>query len=243
MCLTNVTKKFKPNDKMRVGYKICKADSKTTFHGMHYNIGQNAYEFGKCYESSDDKIHFGSSYGEVKSYDAGFHIYTYKKDAIREMNPHIEHQVVVEVIAWDIRAVGEQMYESCFVAKYMRPIRFVKGGYKVDPIYSKKWKGDVEKLREVIELSKDRKSPDYIKGKKLYLETMTKSYAKYKGLVAIIDRLKRFTSDFLTLTHHHFNSMRDTKYRRYYMDLMSETRTNPKLFKDLFLNHPRIDKL
>lgn len=127
MCLNIVTEKFKNNDDIRVGYKVF-----SKHNGVYFSQIYNPHEprvMGKMYCSgvkdywSLDTICASSFH----RYDSGFHIWSTIEAA--EEDYSITPDCIVEVIAWDIRAVGTNKTTThlrprpCFVAKNIRLMR------------------------------------------------------------------------------------------------------------------------
>ncbi len=130
MCLNIVTEKFEVNDNMRVGYKVfCKhtrAYFSQVFKTHEPRVMGKMYYAGTRSDWFPDKICAES----FQRYDTGFHIWSTLEDAQEDYS--ITPDCIVEVIAWDIRAVGTNKTTPhlrprvCFVAKNMRLMREVR---------------------------------------------------------------------------------------------------------------------
>lgn len=138
MCLSNVTKTRRPNDKMRVGYKIFVRkynatwgkydlynpyydDDKKHYEGIVYSVpknltGQVVYSYGGSSWDGKRVIH-------KNAYDIGFHIYSDKDEAFEALDGFGS---ICKVIAWDIRAYGTQNRKKCFVARHYRIMEEIK---------------------------------------------------------------------------------------------------------------------
>jgi hypothetical protein len=139
MCLTTVYSRFKPNDKMQIGYKIYKTiacwDSGTTLNGnlqLHnpYFYMLKPVKIGCAYSDKNTyEITYEGGYcGQheerpKKTYETGFHIYETLRDARIVAT---KSKKICEVLAWDIRVRGKQYDYRCFVAKNYRIMRILK---------------------------------------------------------------------------------------------------------------------
>ena len=131
MCLSNVKKKFKSNDNMRVGYKVfnksCKADR--AYYSQIYTTNVPR-KLGRVYTATT--VPFIVSADGRQSYASGFHIWSTLKGAQLDRSDR-SGTFIVKVIAWDIRASGQNRtscydeYErACFVAKNIRLMEEIK---------------------------------------------------------------------------------------------------------------------
>lgn len=125
MCLHQVTKRFKKNDRIRIGYKVfCKAISDFSgcyYHNPYFQIGP-LRSLGRAYYIPDDLKHkIAPLVG--RQYDSGYHTYSDKDDAINSI--YEVTGVVCEVIVWDIRTYGRQNKKKCFVSRNYRIMREV----------------------------------------------------------------------------------------------------------------------
>ena len=125
------------NNRIKVGYKIFHKWSDNTYTNIYYdtrkkyvlgdwnsidNIEQKSViTVSPCYSKKDDKY-----------YTAGFHFYTDKSYALRELKYSILGKVVVECICSNITAKGYQFADGLklpvksFVAQEYRLMREVK---------------------------------------------------------------------------------------------------------------------
>jgi len=123
MCLSsNGMKRFGPNDDIHVGYKVfCK--TKTGKYYPEIKSQHRRYSLGNEY-NAPKRGKIRESYIE---YDTGFHVFKNIADARCWRD---EPDVICEVHAWDIRAVGYQGFAGrdmpAFVTKNMRIIREIK---------------------------------------------------------------------------------------------------------------------
>jgi hypothetical protein len=130
MCLKTIkSRHHKPNDQCRVGYKVFYHKAVVTgkpraFYGIHYHHG-NGYRLGKSYRSTDGKIQGGIYTYPTYEYERGFHVFNTVKDA-EQVCYRAPFEILVEVIAWDIRATGSEGNRNVFVAKNFRPMRIIK---------------------------------------------------------------------------------------------------------------------
>ncbi len=142
MCLDSVTRTFPKNDNIRMGYKVF---VRRYFEGKYiYNLYfdiDSSKEEGNMYSTPkerDGKYVQKAFYvyrPHVKGcqtkdwYEEGFHIHTTIMGAERFMH-NSNGNVICEVIAWDIRALGTQTACRVLVAKNYRIMREVKPGDK-----------------------------------------------------------------------------------------------------------------
>ncbi len=144
MCLKIVTKKLDANNLVKTGYKIF---SKKTF--AFIRLGATEYR-SPCFDSRTVRK-MGEKYDAVtreerspgnnsliaddgKLYDRGFHIWSKISDARNDCM--FFSDVVVEVVAWDVRAYGVNDVETkrsgppgkCFVARHIRLMKEVDMG-------------------------------------------------------------------------------------------------------------------
>ncbi len=125
MCLTTVTKKFKPNDNMIMGYKLMYRTKRDNIY-MSFIRDKKMVE-GKAYKANNITIR---AYDD-KNYDSGFHIFKYKKDMVTHYKDNYRWRVYNElptfcrVLAWDIRAEGREDNSKIIIAKNMRIIEEV----------------------------------------------------------------------------------------------------------------------
>lgn len=135
MCLNNVTKTHRPNDMMRVGYKIYEQSSRPFWDRDDYSLHNPYYEeykkhfVGKAYSVpkilENHKIftyYDGDRVLSLSKYDAGFHIYSDKNSALEALKGFGTgyNMKLCKVMAWDIRAHGYQNKKKCFVARHYR---------------------------------------------------------------------------------------------------------------------------
>jgi hypothetical protein len=126
MCLDKLTKKYRRNNDIRVGYKVVELRSKP-YDPVKLYIGQfRKYTYTEgVHESADDKliqtIQFKKGIGKRLFYRSGFHVYKNLDDAMSIAEN--SRYVVVEVHAWHITAEGIDWDRKTFVAKHMRIIR------------------------------------------------------------------------------------------------------------------------
>lgn len=127
MCLDRVDEIREPNDDMVVGYKVFDPHEEIgVFEG---EIHGGTYTMGKSYKAKGRLITEGD-----KKYPAGFHVFKAKASAVEWVGSDDQH--IVEVMLWDVRAVGQQVIYaghaylekrtlSTYVAKNMRLMRQV----------------------------------------------------------------------------------------------------------------------
>jgi hypothetical protein len=136
MALSIVLKKYKENDNIRVGYKL--------YQVKHIKHKNDNFQYSNEYQSG------GANYGKPLTattngwfnglpsidkkrkrclYNVGFHLFKTKSGALRHKatrscirRPTL---VIVECIAWDIRAEGKQFCQNVFVAKNIQLMREV----------------------------------------------------------------------------------------------------------------------
>lgn len=130
MCLNIVTEKFEENDDMRVGYKVfCK------HAGAYFSQVYKVHEprvMGKMYYAGVRSDWLSDIIGaySFQRYDSGFHVWSTLEAAKEDYS--VTPDCIVEVIAWDIRAVGTNKTTPhlrprvCFVAKNIRLMREVR---------------------------------------------------------------------------------------------------------------------
>jgi hypothetical protein len=125
MCLTKVDKEMGKNDKICNAYKI-----------MCQKVVGDVISFQFPYYPINKRMHLGDIKSDTSKrtlisanhewYDCGFHCYTNKKTAIKEVtfkkNHGHNHYCVVRVRAWDIRAKGRQSNGNTIVAKNIQLI-------------------------------------------------------------------------------------------------------------------------
>ncbi len=127
MCLNIVAEKFEKNDDMRVGYKVFSKYMGTYFSQI-YKVNEPRV-MGKMYCAEARSYWFPDTIcsSSVQRYDNGFHIWSTLEDAQEDYS--ITPDCIVEVIGWDIRAVGTNKTtphlrpKACFVAKNIRLMR------------------------------------------------------------------------------------------------------------------------
>lgn len=216
MCLTKVTKKFKPNDRIRIGYKIFTRNRVDGFGGQFYNTGYGQYKLGKECQASNSTLYDSGG----KPYDSGFHCYSNLKEVLLAMPTNdYTSMCIVEVISWDIRCTGYQNRKKCFIAKNIRPVRVVLERGIKDLTYGKKWEKSIETLRTVIKLTKEGKTD---KAYNLFIDLMTEGFKKYISMVAIIDRLNRLSVDFRILTKHHIKALSNKPGNKTYKEYFNK---------------------
>lgn len=133
MCLNNITKTLRPNDMMRVGYKMYEKKYYAPVNGYHLHnpyYDENREHFvGEVYSVpkalKGHKIYTyydGDRVLSISKYDAGFHLYSDKNGALEALDGFGARSStkLCKVIAWDIRAHGYQNKKKCFVAKHYR---------------------------------------------------------------------------------------------------------------------------
>lgn len=136
MCLTTVTKTYKENDKMIVGYKLYENRIGRLYDFYLFNERRKGIHYkakGKYIYDIDVNI----------EYESGFHILTSLKEAMKFANiftyPHIS---LYEVLAWDIRAEGKQKLDTdsynCVIAKNIRLMKEIKHYKKVEIYYGER---------------------------------------------------------------------------------------------------------
>ncbi len=127
MCLKTVIKTFKPNDNMRVGYKVFRKDTNLTgvsYHNLYFKLYTD-YFMGRAYEAKALFHPYGHS-SEGTEYETYFHIFDTLEGAERYVESGFYSTrlplVICEVIAWDIRAIGTQTESEnvCFISKCYR---------------------------------------------------------------------------------------------------------------------------
>lgn len=129
MCLKTVTRAFKPNDRIKVGYKVFRKiehSLSASYHNVYYDI-RTKHLIGETYTAAD--LRYLHKYVPNYKYKACFHVW----DSVEEAQYFVDDYffspgaplVICEVIAWDIRAYGIQgRYDSkSFVAKNYRLMR------------------------------------------------------------------------------------------------------------------------
>ncbi len=132
MCLSIVTKTFKPNNNMRFGYKVFTNSYKNldAYYSHVYTVHVPRM-LGRVYTA----VMIGSIISEDthQPYDTGFHIWSTLKGAQKDCLGC--HDCIVKVIAWDIRAYGQNRTNSyderkmaCFVAKNIRLMEEIEEG-------------------------------------------------------------------------------------------------------------------
>ncbi len=140
MCLSTIKQTFrKPNDRMKVGYKVFKK-YETEENGLTYtNVYFDIYNFKNMGDSCTAEA--GGFSNEVttdgKEYDPLFHIFSSLDGAqkwCKSIDPKVFKErsyVICRVIAWDIRYSGVQAVAwapnegvhrkvPCFIAKHYR---------------------------------------------------------------------------------------------------------------------------
>lgn len=118
MCIITITKRYeKSNDEMIEGYKVFYKEeiNSNKYQGLFYPI--KFYREGIAYKSSAYPMII---YRPRFSYDSGFHMYLYKKDALSQMKVFVlNNYAICRVIMWNITTIGEDDKGPTVVAKNM----------------------------------------------------------------------------------------------------------------------------
>lgn len=140
MCLSTIKQTFrKPNDRMKVGYKVFKKYNCERNDPVYTNIYFDTYNFKKMGDSCTAEARGFSNEVTVdgKRYDPLFHIFSSLDGAQKwrkSISPKVFKErgyVICRVIAWDIRYSGVQSVAwvpkegvrrkvPCFIAKHYR---------------------------------------------------------------------------------------------------------------------------
>jgi len=123
MCVSVITKQFKPNNKIVKGYKVIRVnqnDPKFTTSDTLFPIKMDQWlkaeaDYGSCGKGPISRL--TDNYGKV--YPWGFHIWATRHAAKEWANFKLNWTKIVPVIGKDVRVVGKQKNFKLYVCKHL----------------------------------------------------------------------------------------------------------------------------
>lgn len=128
MCLSTISKRFKRNSDIKIGYKLFRRDAynKDFYRNIYFDPHTNL-KMGEAYTAKTCGYEVPTVDGRYLPF---FHIFESLDDAINYgkdcVYPSTTVVVVCEVFAWDIRTTGINNGKKCFVAKSYRLMKEIQ---------------------------------------------------------------------------------------------------------------------